>query len=161
MVALRVLQRIPVFQGLEDDSLRDLLGAVEEIPYESFSTIFLEDDSARYIYYLEAGRVSISIRDGTGYRRPVHLVRPGECFGWSALVPPHIFTASAQTQEASTVVRIDGDLLKRKMRVHSDLAWSVFENLAMTLSERLAGARVQLICATQPRGAASPTEGFL
>ncbi len=148
MLSVRMLNRIPAFRGLDDESVQDLLPVVNRVEIAAYQPIFQEDEDAKKIYFLESGKVIISIRDGAGGRKTVSVVRPGECFGRSALVPPFVFGASAHAQEPSEVDVIDGDALRLRMRKHPDLAWSVFEALAATIAERLAGTRVQLLTAT-------------
>lgn len=148
MLSVRMLNRIPAFRGLEEDSVQDLLSVVNRIEVAPYQPIFQEDEDAKKIYFLESGRVLISIRDGAGGRKTVHVARPGECFGWSALVPPYVFFASAHAQEPSEVDVLDADALRMRMRRHPDLAWNVFEALAATIAEGLAGTRVQLLAAT-------------
>jgi CRP-like cAMP-binding protein len=155
MISPSILARIPVFRGLPDLTAGEILEVVRRAEVTRGTKIFVEGEAARSIYYLERGKVVVSIAGRPGAAGgPVHVVEPGECFGWSALVPPHEFTAAAQAREDSTVLVIDGTELKWRMRRHPELAWAVFENLAATIAERLAGARVRLLAAEMPAAAA-------
>ena len=147
MISPDILARIPVFRGLHEGTVEELLEIVRRVEYPAGAEIFREDSDAKDIYFLERGSVLVSIGTEAEGGGPVDIVRPGRMFGWSALVPPHVFTASARADEESHVIVIDGDELKWRMRRHPELAWSVFETLAATISGRLAGARIRLIAA--------------
>lgn len=144
MLSADIIAKIPVFLGLDEPTIQELQEVVRRVHFSEGKLIFQEGKRARDIYYLESGGVRINMRL-PGRHGTVAIIRNGECFGWSALVPPYEFTASAIALEDSDVLMIDGEELRWRMKRHPELAWSVFENLAATISERLAGTRIRLV----------------
>lgn len=143
MVTIELLRKIPVFQGLDDGPLLGMSHICKIRDYGPGDVIFREGDPATIICYLVSGEVDICVSKDPG--KCVSKIHPGECFGWSALVSPNIFTASAVAKNKSAVLIIDGAGLEAYMRSDAGLCFSVFENLARTISERLAVTRRQLL----------------
>lgn len=144
MVAIDIIERIPVFTGLDRPTLVDLQDVIRRIHVPAEEFIFRQGEEAENLYYLESGEVGISVQMPECDRATVAIVSPGDCFGWSALVPPHRFTATATPLAESRILVIGGEELRIRMRRHSVLAWRVFENVSRTISERLAHARSRL-----------------
>ncbi|MFZ0429523.1 MAG: cyclic nucleotide-binding domain-containing protein [Acidobacteriota bacterium] len=85
--------------------LRDRVFALaEECSYAEGDHVFRCSDSADYLYILEAGRIRISVGDLGAVARTIR--NPGDLFGWSSLVGPGNYTASAQCLKDSTVLRL-------------------------------------------------------
>lgn len=152
MVTMELLRKIPVFYGIDDDPLRDMGHICRITECAPGETIFRQGELATRICYLIDGSVEIRMNEDRKSKPSelgsvVSRIAPGECFGWSALVPPNLYTASALARTRSTVLVIDGAGLESYMRGSRDLCISVFQNLARTISERLSDTRRQLLSA--------------
>lgn len=148
MVKQSELMNIPVFLGLDEEILENLIPLVRRQEIPTGTTIFREGNEAEGIFFLEEGNVDISIHEPAPGGGTVHVVRAGECFGWSAIVPPHICTATAVTKNDSRILVINAKALKIQMGTNPALAWSIFENIASTIARRLEGTRVRLLLTT-------------
>lgn len=154
MVTLQLLRKIPVFAGIDDGKLREMSHICQMHGYASGEVIFRQGEPATKIFYLVQGGVDIRIDEKNAL---VGNIRPGQCFGWSALVPPNLFTASAIARGNCKVLVIEGAGLETHMREDGKICCCVYGNIAATISERLAVARRQLAAMLNPDSAMANT----
>ena len=75
----------------------------------------------------------------------VQTIEPGDCIGWSALVPPHRATSTVIAIEPSTVVTFDGPALRTAMDGDPALAAAVLWRVLDAVARRLTATRTQLL----------------
>jgi len=71
------------------------------------STIFSQGDAAEAVFYLQAGRVKLTVVSQQGKEAVVAILEQGAFFGESCLAGQTIRTATATAVEDSCIVRID------------------------------------------------------
>lgn len=145
MISLDLLRQASLFEGLSDDQLARIARVAREETFEPGTFIFKENEEARDLYVVLEGRVAILIDIGGGRQTIVDTVTRGETFGWSAMVPPHILTASAKTVERTRVLAMAGKELHNFCLEDCRMCYTIMENLARTISARLKDTRLQLI----------------
>lgn len=139
-----------LFRGVSDELLDLFLDLCQQVRVEAGTPIFEEDQPARFLYIVGHGRVVLGMRlerpDGSVTDlTTVASVGPGEAFGWSALVTPHVLTLSARSVEPSLLLRIEGEALRSTLSLHSDAGYAVMVNVANLLAERLSQTREALV----------------
>ncbi len=147
MVSVEMLGGFQLFEGLEESELVEIAGLCHERSHEKGSVIFTSGGSATDIYLLKDGEVHIQVElviYDLEARATIYTVRKGETFGWSALVPPHKFTASARCGQNSEVLTIDGQELKNILKKNNHIGYLVMRNLSNVISARLAATMVAL-----------------
>jgi len=84
--------------------------------YKRGRVIFRQGDPAEAVYYIEKGKVHITVASKQGKEGVIAILEPGEFFGEGCLAgqPLHMATASAMTEAA--VARIDKDTMIRLLR---------------------------------------------
>jgi len=145
MVAAEELWKLDVFKGLTENEVKALSDISEKVDLKAGQFVFREGEEARDLFILLAGRVSMLLEVGRGREAVVHSVDAGEAFGWSALVQPYRFTATAKALEESRVVAVDGQALKKLMDKDCYLGFVIMEKLAELISSRLRDTRLQMI----------------
>ena len=70
-------------------------------------TIFSQGDAADAVFFIQTGKVKLSVVSQQGKEAILALLEPGAFFGESCLVGQMVRTATATAQEATTVARID------------------------------------------------------
>ena len=70
---------------------------------------------------------------------------PGEVFGWSALVEPYVYTATAKCAQETKVIRISRDQMEEVVKEHPDEGMAVLKNLTGIIAGRLRYAYRQLV----------------
>ncbi|MFC1933151.1 cyclic nucleotide-binding domain-containing protein, partial [Chloroflexota bacterium] len=107
MSTIGALKRCELFLGLDNNDLQRIadLPSCQEKAYQSQGIIFEAGEDAKHLYVLEEGQVNLVVKIPAGSshlpeQTLVHTITKGGIFGWSALVPPHIFTMSAMSKES-------------------------------------------------------------
>ncbi|WP_170294690.1 cyclic nucleotide-binding domain-containing protein [Roseospira navarrensis] len=95
--------------------------------------VFEEGARGDYAYYIEKGRVEVSVKSGA-HRVVVSELGAGEVFGEMALLSSQPRTATVQAVEDTTVTVISENELKKKL---SQLSDPVIRSLIFLLIDRL------------------------
>ncbi len=132
-----------LFKGVSQRFITKVAKGAEEQAFKKGTVIFRTGENASHFYVLIQGDVHIEI--GTGESATLAVTRPGEVFGWSALVEPYMFTAVAKCVEETKVVKISRDLVEAAIREHPDEGLAVLKNLAGIIAGRLRYAYRQLV----------------
>jgi len=104
-------------QKLDPQSFTTADGAGRShVTYQRDQTIFRQGDAADAVFYIQQGKVQITIVSEEGKERVVAMLESGEFFAEGCLAgqPMHLATASA-TAECS-IVRIEKDAMARGLR---------------------------------------------
>jgi CRP/FNR family cyclic AMP-dependent transcriptional regulator len=98
-----LLQRMPVFGGLREASLRLLLERARPVQREAGEAFFVEGDAAEAMYVLESGRVAVT-KGWQGSEFLLHELAAGDCFGEMALMDLQPRSASVRALEACRAI---------------------------------------------------------
>ncbi len=145
MIDKELLKDSELFGALNDEQLDKIAALGTTQTYDTDAFVFHEHDPAASIYFLVAGRVAVLIDIGLSKRTNVFTVTKGDSFGWSAIVPPYVLTASAKCVEPSTIVSIDALKLRELLDEDQALGLKVFEKVTSLVSKRVKDTRLQLI----------------
>lgn len=135
---------IPLFHGLSRSEADHFAEAAEEVLIRPGVVLMAAGDPALALYYVISGEVTVRALDGTGMPTMVSIVAPGHLAGWSALIPPHIATASLTALTDVTAVRFDGPRMRELCEADPRLGLVVLRNLGSVISERLAATTARL-----------------
>ena len=146
MTLARELRAAKLFDGVDAAHLQPVLSLCQHVTVDKGARIFEQGAPARSLYIVRRGRVALESTlerpDGSiTHPTVVASVGPGEAFGWSALVEPHILTLSAKAVERSELVQIDGPGLRDVLSRFRDLGYPVMVNVSNLLAERWRQAR--------------------
>ena len=109
MVDKEKIASTEIFRELNRDQLEKIANLCEEIRFDDGDKIITDGKTNDFFFILEEGRVDL--RFEVPYRKTskemtVLTIEPGECFGWSALVPPHKATLSGYSIGKSRAIKI-------------------------------------------------------
>ena len=108
-------------------------------------TLFTEGKHAHNLYFLTEGEVEI-LNVGTGNKESIAVssLPAGELLGWSAVIEPYIYTATARATRPSRVIVFAGAELEKLM---SDDHFSclLIKKIAQVIGQRLKDTRIQLL----------------
>lgn len=150
MANLEALERTSLFGDLPAALLRRLAALSEERSYSPGQRIFHEGEGATHLCIIREGRVALEMdlqigRAEAGERRTFAAVlSPPDCFGWSALVPPHTRTMSAVAIQATAVVVFERESLERLIADDPRAGVLLMRGLAQLVGNRLMEARAKL-----------------
>jgi CRP/FNR family cyclic AMP-dependent transcriptional regulator len=127
-----------LFKGVSQRVLGEIGKLSEEVVFEKDLVIFRTDEKASYIYELTEGIVDIVVseKDNMHYS----IMRPNEIFGWSALVEPYVYTATARSITKVKVIQIARDAIEDTVKRHPAEGLIIYKHLAGIIGQRLRSA---------------------
>lgn len=98
-VPTEILRKFRFLDGLPEEVLEDLAQIAVEEQYPDGALLFEEGTKAKCLYLILEGKVSLEKlvqlgRTGTARRATTGVISSWNPIGWSALVPPHVYTSS-------------------------------------------------------------------
>jgi len=119
------------------------IARIEDVP--DGTVLLAEGQACDELGILDAGRLALRLRVPGRHDATILTVEPGEIFGWSTLVPPHLSTSTCVAVVPSQVILLDGDGLARVISDDADLANGVLRAVLSTVARRLSATRLQLL----------------
>jgi CRP-like cAMP-binding protein len=131
-------QESDLFKGVSNRVIGEIGRGAVELVFEPDTLICKTDDEASTIYELVEGTVDIMVLE----KEHVHytVTRPGEIFGWSALVEPYVYTATARATTLVKVIGINRDIIEATVTRHPAEGLIIYKNLAGIIGQRLKSA---------------------
>lgn len=148
MISPERLRRYALCAGASDELLKQVAMIAAERSFDAGERLFEEGKPARRLMLLESGSVNIVHTLGGGQTVIVDTLVAGDMMAWSALLEPHVLTASGVGREAGRLIDIDGEAMLKLCREHCDFGLTLMTEVAKTLRARLEATRVQLAAAS-------------
>jgi CRP-like cAMP-binding protein len=131
-----------LFKGVSQRFVTRIANGAEEESFKKNSTIFKAGERAPHFYVLVAGDVHIDVGAA---EETLAVNRPGEVFGWSALVEPYTYTATARCVKDTKAIKISRGLVEAAIQEHPAEGLAVLKNLTAIIASRLRYAYRQLV----------------
>lgn len=93
------LKQVPLFAGLTDEDVRELMEVARKRTFRSGEVIFHRDDPGQVLYVIKEGKVKISLVSPDGQEIVLAVLGKGECFGEFAILDGLSRSADAITLE--------------------------------------------------------------
>ena len=136
---------VEILRGLMEQEKEQFKGLGRMECYEPNAVIFNEGAEARKFYLVEEGRVAVESLLDRGMRFPISVVSAGQAFGWSALVPPHLYTATVVALSNLRVIAIERERLLAQMQANTSFGLTIMQNVASMISSRLRSLEFTLV----------------
>jgi CRP-like cAMP-binding protein len=131
-----------LFRGVSQRFITRIANGAEEQNHKKDTVIFKRGEEATHFYVLADGDVHIEIAESES---ALAVNRPGEVFGWSALVEPYRYTATAKCVADTKVIKISRDVVEAVIKEHPSEGLAVLKNLTGIIASRLRYAYRQLV----------------
>jgi CRP-like cAMP-binding protein len=102
--------------------LEKITAGKQELRFRKGEKIFSQGDSADSIYFIQAGRIKISVVSAAGKEAVLALLSPHDFFGEGALVMQSLRISTAKALDPSTVFRIEKRAMIRSLHEQSELS---------------------------------------
>ena len=135
MEAMESLRNIPLFDGLDSDTLTELEKLVIRRKFARNAILFSKGDEGNTIYFIAAGRVKAVINDHNGREIVLNQFGPGEFFGEFALLDGKPRSATMVTKEAVEAIVIRRDDFQRLVLSQPDVMLELMQTLLKKLRE--------------------------
>lgn len=141
------LSEFPLFRNLPDELLDKVAALGEEVAFEQGETIFREGEQADKMHFLLEGHIVLKVQLTS---RPESVTvsavkQKYESFGWSGIVPPFHYTASATCEEACKVMTLPGEAFMSLLQDNPSAGFTVMQRLTEIISSRLRTSRQGLL----------------
>jgi CRP-like cAMP-binding protein len=153
MITPELLHHYPFFGFLTTAQIKAMARIAKEESVESGTIIFREQEHADWLCILLKGNVDLFFTIEVEYHPELRkellfgTINPGEIFGISALIEPHILTSSARASKPSQVIKIEAPGLLALCNQDERLAYGLVSQVAKTTMQRLNATRLQLATA--------------
>jgi CRP/FNR family transcriptional regulator len=165
--AAKLLQRVPIFDGLTQTEIAELAKVAVPRTYESGQVVFREGDTGDTCFVVRSGAVKIT-REHAGRTIALAELRGGDMFGELAMFGGETRSATATALEHTSAVALLAGDIRRLLTGNADMAVKMLESMAdrvratnerlanqsfQTVAGRVAGVLIQLVDARQSEGA--------
>ena len=133
---IETLQRMPIFGGMQPDTLEFLVESaqIREVPKNSY--FFHESEVPDFIYVIESGAVSV-LKSWLGKQYKIRHLGPGDCFGEMALIDLFPRSASVVAVADCTTIALSPDSVHQLFERNLEQFALIQMNMARELSRRL------------------------
>jgi CRP-like cAMP-binding protein len=147
MITKETLANFDLFKGIPIDVLAEVAKFCEDIFVTKDGYVFREGELADKIHLLVQGSIALRVNLTS---RPdsvtVSIVsRPHQTLGWSGVVAPNHYTASAFCEEDSHLIAIPADKFMHVMEAHPEAGFKVALRITEIISDRLRNSRQALL----------------
>ena len=133
-----------LFEGLSEAQLNRISAIGNETRIQNDQWLFREGEDAEQMFVLKTGAVEL-LTAVDKVELPITIIRkPGNCFGTSALVPPHKYSLSARGVEDGTLLTLKRTDLENLIKADYELGHPIMINLAGHFLERLKETRQEI-----------------
>jgi CRP/FNR family cyclic AMP-dependent transcriptional regulator len=102
---IELLQRMPIFGGIQADVLKYLLGLCSVVSVPTNEFFFHEDEQADTMFVLETGKVAV-LKSWGGQEHLLSILKEGDCFGEMAVMDLAPRSASVRAIEDCTAIHL-------------------------------------------------------
>jgi CRP-like cAMP-binding protein/1-acyl-sn-glycerol-3-phosphate acyltransferase len=145
--ALEQLEGAPFFEGFDHRDLAELARHATTRTFDPGARVFTEGDPATALFLLVAGTVELSVGLPAGGTVMVvqSVTHAGYPIGWSSLVAPYAYRATATAREPTRLLRLGRDALERYARAHPAVGVALMRAVIGVAGDRLRATRARLI----------------
>jgi CRP-like cAMP-binding protein len=132
-------------RGIIASQMQRLAGIAREILVQQDEWLFQEGREANEFFVLKEGAVELLTKVDDRFELPITILRtPGDCFGSSAIISPHIYSLSARSVGTSVLFAVEQQRLLRLFQDDPEFGYIIMTNVAQHLLDRLRETRQEL-----------------
>ena len=141
------LSEFALFRNLPEELLDKFAALGEKVTFSKGDTIFREGEQADKLHFLLDGKIVLKVKLTS---RPESVTVSAvsqnfESFGWSGIVPPYHYTASAVCEVDCKVLTIPGDGFMKLLNDNPAAGFTVMQRLTELVASRLRNSRQALL----------------
>jgi len=147
MISSQMLSQIDLFEGIPEGNLAAIAEISEEITYTKGRPVFIEGSEAEYVYILLEGEVviQVSLTSRSDNISVAVINLPNQSFGWSGIIPPYHYTASALCKTGCRLLAIHGKKLIQVLQQEPKSGFVVMQRISELIGRRLRNSRIALL----------------
>lgn len=147
MITKESLAEFELFRDIPADVLKEVAEIAEEVFVAKGGHVFREGERADKLHLLVKGsialRVNLTSRPDSVTVSIISL--PHQTLGWSGVVAPNHYTASAYCEEDSMLVALPAREFMKILEAHPDSGFKIMVRVTEVISDRLRNSRQALL----------------
>lgn len=136
---------VPLLKGLEESDIVFLDSVAKSVFVEAKEFLFQKGESAEQFFVIEEGTLVLELERPNNSSITLMTLNPGELIGWSWLFPPYAWNFDAKALNDCRLIAFDAKEVRRRMAGDSEFGFRVMQSLVLTMHDRLAATRLQLL----------------
>ena len=129
----QIVRSTPLFSTISQEAAQSLIGTQPVRVYEKGTVLFQQGQLADSFYVVLDGWVKLFRITPEGNEAVVGVFRRGETFAEAAIFLGGRYPVGAEVVTSSRLLRIDGEILRRRIREQPDLALSMLASASYHL----------------------------
>lgn len=147
MITPEMLAEFDLFKDISKDALNEVAAISETIKVGKDGFVFREGEKADKLHLLVSGSIALRVNLTS---RPDSVTvsfvnRPHQTLGWSGVVTPNHYTASAFCEEDSELVAIPSEQFLKILDKHPEAGYKIMHRITTIISDRLRNSRQALL----------------
>jgi CRP-like cAMP-binding protein len=147
MITSDTLADFDLFRDVSKDVLGEIAVICETVKVKKDGFVFKEGGTADRLHLLVSGSIALRVNLTS---RPDSVTvsfinRPHQTLGWSGVVSPNHYTASAFCEEDSELVAIPSDKFLLILERHPEAGYRIMLRITQIISDRLRNSRQALL----------------
>ena len=130
-----ILKNVPLFAGLGETDLDDLMGIVRINEHPRGELLFSEGEPAEGFFIVLDGRVKVYKLSPEGKERILHVIQPGGTFAEAAIFGEGLYPAYAEPLQVSKLLFLPKDALLALLRDNSRISINMIAGLSRFLRQ--------------------------
>lgn len=147
---LKLLRNMPVFGGLNSESLKTILAMAQSCEVVAGDYFFREGDAAKSLYVLRNGTVRIEKHGSAGTPVAIRELSNGDCFGEMSLIDLRARSASVLAETDCVAIEISLKMLHDLYASNLEQYAIIMMNMGREVSRRLRTVSDRLFELEQP-----------
>ncbi|MBN1451885.1 MAG: cyclic nucleotide-binding domain-containing protein [Anaerolineales bacterium] len=140
----KTLETVPLFKGLDNNTLQLLEPLFETYSCSAREVIFEQGDPAHYLYLILEGAVEVRYKPYDGPPLTITNLEQGSIIGWSAVIGNSAYTSGAVCKEDCQAIRMSSRDLHELCAREPEAGRIILNLLAESVSLRWQDARDQI-----------------
>lgn len=147
MITPEMLAEFDLFRDVSKETLKEIAVVSETVKVKKDDFVFREGEKADKLHLLVSGSIALRVKLTS---RPDSVTvsfvnRPHQTLGWSGVVSPNHYTASAVCEEASELVAIPSEKFMQILDQHPVDGYKIMLRITTIISDRLRNSRQALL----------------
>lgn len=147
MFTPELLAEFDLFRDVSKDALKEVAAICESIKIKKDDFVFREGEKADKLHLLISGSIALRVNLTS---RPDSVTvsfisRPHQTLGWSGVVEPNHYTASALCEEDSELLAIPSEKFMKILEKYPEVGYKIMLRITSVISDRLRNSRQALL----------------
>jgi CRP-like cAMP-binding protein len=147
MITSETLADFDLFRDVSKDALMEIAAISDTVKVAKNDFVFREGEKADKLHLLISGSIALRVNLTS---RPESVTvsfvnRPHQTLGWSGVVAPNHYTASALCEEDTELLVIPSDKFLQILDKYPDAGYKVMLRITQIISDRLRNSRQALL----------------